>query len=182
MSPPMPTGGREKRSGFQVHVDREDYSVLPFVGGKHYPIAMNVTWCLVDFTIENGGTLLWPGSHRSGQVPEPESRPPGYIYAEVPAGSAIIWDAAVWHVAGINHSNSPRYSVLAYYQRSWVKGKADSQRFIPAKARAMLSEETKRLLGFRSAVSDYSEVKALTPQQIEALTLEEKKVLGFGVY
>ena len=38
------------------------------------------------------------------------------------------------------------------------------------------------LLGIVPAPSDYSEVKALTAQQIEALTLEEKKVLGFAVY
>lgn len=31
---PMPTGNRDARKGFQVHVDREDYTVLPFVGAS----------------------------------------------------------------------------------------------------------------------------------------------------
>jgi hypothetical protein len=45
-----------------------------------------------------------------------------------------------------------------------------------------MSEETKHLLGIVPAPSDYSEVKALTPEELEALTLEQKKVLGFAVY
>ena len=179
---PMPTGAGERRSGFHVHVDREDYTVVPFIGGKHYPVAMNVTWPLVDFTIENGGTLVWAGTHLSCEVPEPDIRPSGHVYVEVPAGSAVIWDAALWHAGGVNCGDSPRYSVLAYYQRAWVKGKADSRRLIPPEALAVMSEEAQRLLGMSSEVSDYSEVKAMSPEQIEALTLEEKKALGFAIY
>jgi ectoine hydroxylase-related dioxygenase (phytanoyl-CoA dioxygenase family) len=179
---PMPSGGRNKRQGFQNHVDREDYSVVPFLGGKHYPMAMNVTWALVDFTIENGATMIWPGSHLSCQIPEPEDFPPGYVYAEAPAGSAVIWDAAIWHASGINKGTSPRYAILAYYQRSWMRGRADSQRFFPAKVRAALSDQAKRLYGFSAGVPDYSEVKALDPETLAGLTFEEKRVLGFAVY
>ena len=39
---PMPTGRRDAAKGFQVHVDREDYTVLPFAGGTHFPMALNV--------------------------------------------------------------------------------------------------------------------------------------------
>ena len=179
---PMPTGEGERRSGFHVHVDREDSTVVPFTGGKHYPIAMNVTWPLVDFTIENGATLVWPGTHLSCEVPEPDVRPPGHVYVEVPAGTAVIWDAALWHAGGVNCGDSPRYSLLAYYQRAWVKGKADSRRLIPPEAVAVMSEEAKSLLGMSSEVSDYSEVKAMSPEQIAALTLGEKRVLGFAIY
>ena len=146
---PMPSGERNKKQGFQNHVDREDYSVVPFIGGKHYPMAMNVTWTLVDFTIENGATLMWPGSHLSCQIPEPENFPPGYVYAEAPAGSAVIWDAALWHASGINKSTS-----LAAQQ----------------------------LYGSQSGVPDYSEVKILSSEQVAALTVEGKRVLGFAIY
>ena len=179
---PMPSGDRNKRQGFQNHVDREDYSVVPFVSGTHYPMAMNVTWTLVDFTIENGATLLWPGSHLSCQIPEAESFPPGFVYAEAPAGTAVIWDAAMWHASGINKSSSPRYAILAYYQRSWMRGKTDSQRFFPPEVRPKLSQAAQRLYGFQSGVPDYSEVKALSAEQLAGLTLEEKRVLGFAIY
>ena len=58
---PMPTGQRDAAKGFQVHVDREDYTVLPFGGGAHFSMALNVVWCLVDFDSRNGATLVWPG-------------------------------------------------------------------------------------------------------------------------
>lgn len=179
---PLPSGDRDKRHGFQNHVDREDYSTVPFIGGKHYPMAMNVTWTLVDFTIENGATLLWPGSHLSCQIPESESFSPGYVYAEAPAGTAVIWDAALWHASGINKSTSPRYAVLAYYIRTWMRGKTDSLRFFSPEARAVMSEQAQSLYGFRPAPPDYSDVKALSAEQLAGLTLEEKRVLGFPMY
>ncbi len=178
----LPTGGRETRRGFQVHVDREDFSVNPFAGGKHYPMALNVIWCLVDFTVENGATLMWPGSHLSGEVPDPEGDFPNYVHAIASAGTALIWDAALWHATGLNVSGMDRYSLTAFYQRPWIKGKTDSARLLPPEARAAMSDEARRVLGLETPPSDYSEVKALTPEQIEALTIEEKKVLGFAVY
>ena len=179
---PMPTGERDAAKGFQVHVDREDYTVLPFASGEHYPMALNVVWCLVDFTKENGGTVLWPKSHLSCEVPDPDRDPAGTVQVEAPAGSAIIWDAALWHQGGINSSDSPRWSVIAYYLRPWLKGKSDSIRMLPPEAVAKMSDEAKRLVGIMAAPPDYSEVKALDEEQIEALTLEQRKVLGFAVY
>ncbi len=179
---PMPTGERDGRKGFQVHVDREDYAVLPFAGGRHFPMALNVVWCLTDFTGENGSTSVWPGSHLSGEVPDPEQDPAAAVQLEAPAGSAFVWDAALWHQGGVNHSATPRWCVIAYYQRAWIKGKTDTTRVLPPEAIKQMSGEAKRLLGIVPAPSDYSEVMALTAEQIEALTVEEKKVLGFAIY
>ena len=179
---PMPTGDRDARKGFQVHVDREDYAVLPFVGGTHYSMALNVVWCLVDFTEENGSTWVWPGSHRSCEVPDPETNAPGAISVQAPAGSAIIWDAALWHKGGINSSDEPRWTIIAYYQRSWIKGKTDSVRLLPPHAVEQMSTGAKELVGIVPDPPDYSEVKALDRNEIDTLTLEQKKVLGFAVY
>jgi ectoine hydroxylase-related dioxygenase (phytanoyl-CoA dioxygenase family) len=179
---PMPTGERDARKGFQVHVDREDYAVTPFADGRHYPMALNVVWCLTDFTKQNGTSIVWPRSHLSRKVPGPDLDTPDAIQLEAPAGSAIIWDAAVWHQGGVNKADSPRWCIIAYYQRSWIKGKTDTTRVLPPEAIQRMSEDAKRLLGIVAAPSDYSEVKALTPEEIDALTLEQKKVLGFAVY
>ncbi|MCY3763303.1 MAG: phytanoyl-CoA dioxygenase family protein [Gemmatimonadetes bacterium] len=179
---PMPTGRRDAAKGFQVHVDREDYTVLPFAGGTHFPMALNVVWCLVDFTPENGTTRLWPGSHLSCEVPDPDHDAGETVRIEAAAGSAIVWDAALWHQGGINRSDRPRWSVIAYYLRPWLKGKTDSLRLLPPEAVATMSDEAKRLVGIMAAPPDYSEVKALDSRQLAALTLEQRKVLGFPVY
>jgi len=94
----------------------------------------------------------------------------------------VIWDAALWHQGGINRGDSPRWTVIAYYQRAWVKGKTDSVRLLSPEALAEMSAEAKQLVGIMPAPSDYSEVKSLSANEIEALTLEQKKVLGFAVY
>ena len=179
---PMPTGERDAAKGFQVHVDREDYTVRPFASGAHFPVALNVVWCLVDFTTENGGTRLWPRSHLSCEVPDPDLDPAGSIQVEAPAGSAVIWDAALWHQSGINRSHSPRWTVIAYYLRAWLKGKTDSVRMLPPAAIEKMSDEARRLVGILPAPPDYSEVKALDRRQLGSLTLEQRKVLGFAVY
>ena len=179
---PMPTGERDARKGFQVHVDREDYTVKPFAEGRHHPMALNVVWCLVDFSAQNGGTLLWPKSHLSCAVPDPDLDGEETFQVEAPAGAAIVWDAALWHQGGINYSDNPRWTVIAYYIRSWLRGKTDSVRMVPPEAVAAMSEKAKRLIGITALPPDYSEVKALSSKEIETLTLEQRKVLGFPVY
>ena len=149
-----PSGGREKRHGFQVHVDRELFSVLPFVGGTHIPVGLNVLWPLVDFTAENGATVIWPGSHRSLRVPESDEEYPGYVQAETPAGSVIMWDAATWHATGLNTSDHIRHSAIGFFQRRWVKGMIDNERIIPPHVKRRLSPDMRELLAIDGSLPD----------------------------
>ncbi len=105
----LPSGDREQRFGFHLHVDREAFSVEPFKGGTHLPVAVNVLWALVDFSEDNGATLIWPGSHRSLEVPESSRDYPGFVHALISAGSVVMWDAATWHATGLNHSDHVRH-------------------------------------------------------------------------
>jgi len=177
-----PSGGREQRHGFQVHVDREVFSVLPFQNGAHIPIAINVLFALVDFTAKNGATVIWPGTHLSLKVPESEGTYPDYVQAEIPAGSVVMWDAATWHATGLNSSDHVRHSAIAFFQRSWVKGIIDNERVIPPHVKRRLSSEMRELLGIDGSLPDYSAVRGLTREQIEQLSAWEKEVLGIGVY
>ena len=75
---------RRIRAGWAVtlHADWHYFTVTPFLGGKHNPMAIPSAWCISELTRENGATLIWPGSHLSLEVPleQPESLPPRYIY------------------------------------------------------------------------------------------------------
>ena len=53
---------------------------------------------------------------------------------------------------------------------------------LPPAAVARMSAAARRLVGIMPAVPDYSEVKALSTEQLAALSLEQRKVLGFPVY
>ena len=181
----LPSSGREARHGFQVHVDREAFSVLPFAGSSHhYSMAVNNAWFLVDFTEENGATVLWPNSHKMNQVPDPEKD-----YSDMPqsralgpAGTCVIWDASVWHATGKNISDHIRHSVLGFYHRKWIRGTINVEHVIPPEVLARMSPEMHRLIGLYDWNPDYSAVKKMTPEQIAALTPEQRDVLGFMIY
>ena len=177
-----PSEGREPGRGFQIHADRAPFSIVPFEGGKHYPMAINVAWPVVDFTAENGATLVWPGTHKSCEIPDPDAGYPGSHQAVVPAGTAIVWDAALWHASGINRSDHVRHSILAFFQRWWVKGMIDNTRVIPQGVQDRLLPEMRKLLGLGETIPEYTEVRALSPEQIKRLTPWEKDVLGIGTY
>lgn len=104
------------------------------------------------------------------------------MVAETPAGSAIIWDAATWHATGLNLSERPRHTILAFYHRRWVRGIIDNEHVIPPHVRARLVPEMRHLLGLEVVPPDYSEVRRLTPEQLAQLTPEEKEVIGIGIY
>ena len=181
----LPSSGREARHGFQVPVDRAAFSVLPFAGGSHhYPMAINLAWFLVDFTEDNRATVLWPGTHKLHQVPDPEGD-----YSDMPltraigsAGSCVIWNAAPWHASGTNTSDHVRHSVLGFYHRKWIRGTINFEHVMPPEVLARMSPEMHRLIGLYDWPPDYSAVKKITPEQIAALTPEERDVLEFMIY
>ncbi len=80
------------------------------------PCAVNVVYCLNDFTEANGATRLVPTSHLTGLQPPPGIPcPVPTLPAEAGAGSAIVWDGRIWHGTGANQSSEDRLAVLATF-------------------------------------------------------------------
>ena len=134
---PLPTGKKDwTKLGGYLHADWHHFTVNPFIGGRHYPLAVQSVWCVSEFTRQNGATYVWPRSHLSLTVPpeQPKTLPEGWIRAEAPAGSAILWDSALWHTSGANCGTAPRYSLVFYFQRWWVRGFNDAYRLCPPEA------------------------------------------------
>ena len=61
---------------------------------------------VTDFTAENGGTMVVPGSHTWGDDRGP--RVDEAIPTEMSAGSALIWVGGTFHGGGTNTSDSSR--------------------------------------------------------------------------
>ena len=182
---PLPTGKKDwTRLGGNLHADWHGFTVDPFVGGRHYAMAIQSVWALSDFTVESGATYLWPGSHLKNEVPpeEPEELPPGSIRAEAPAGSVILWDSALWHTSGANSSNGPRYSLVYYFHRWWLKGYNDAYRLIPPEIRDRMNREERKFWGLEAKVPPNTHFRGMKPEQIAALTPEEKAVLNIAAF
>ena len=80
---------------------------------------VNVMWPLDRFTAENGGTRLWPGSHRAqdtAELPEDEA-----VVPELAPGDALLFLGSTLHGGGANQSDRPRRGVIVSYCLGWLK-------------------------------------------------------------
>ncbi len=182
---PMPTGRKDAtKLGGYLHADWHHFTVEPFVGGRHYPLAVQSAWAISEFSAATGATYLWPGSHLKNEIPpeQPNELPGGYIRAGAPAGSVVLWDSALWHTSGANSSDAPRYSLIYYFHRWWLKGFNDAYRLMPVQIREQMNEEERCFWGLESKVPPNTHLRGMTPAQLAALTPEEKAVLNIAAF
>jgi ectoine hydroxylase-related dioxygenase (phytanoyl-CoA dioxygenase family) len=104
-----------------IHADDQ---VIP-LEKPHAPIVCNSMWALTDFTEANGATRLVPGSHRK---PNPEY---GGAYetiaAEMPKGSVLLWDGALWHGGGANRTDRRRTGIAMNYCAGFIRQQENQQ-------------------------------------------------------
>jgi hypothetical protein len=127
--------------GQQLHSD----SNLP---GVNYCMITNVLWTLDEFTFENGATRVVPGSHRTQQFAQDGVNHPDEIRITAPLGSAIVFNANLWHGGAENTTEQTRWAVALGYARWFIKPSFDFMHNTPAEIYALLTEKQKGLLGF----------------------------------
>lgn len=126
-----------------IHTD-QDYIPLD----TPYPMVCDVAWMLVDFTEDNGATLVAPGSHRWRRIPKRGEVVP-MVPATGPAGTALIFDGRLWHGAGANRTSRSRYAMFSYFCRSFVRQQENFALSIAPGVIAQCSPELLALLGFQ---------------------------------
>ena len=94
-----------------------------------YPDAvMHLTtiWMYSPFTVENGGTLIVPGSHQQRNNPtgnngvDPKKPYRTEMNATGAAGSVLVMDSRLWHATAPNRSDLPRVAVVVRYAPWWL--------------------------------------------------------------
>ena len=104
-----------------IHADDQ---VIP-LDKPHRPIVCNSMWALTDFTAANGATRLVPTSHRR------ENPEYGGAYetiaAEMPRGSVLLWDGALWHGGGANGSEARRTGIAMNYCAGFIRQQENQQ-------------------------------------------------------
>jgi ectoine hydroxylase-related dioxygenase (phytanoyl-CoA dioxygenase family) len=104
-----------------IHADDQ---VIP-LDKPHRPIVCNSMWALTDFTEANGATRLVPGSHKR---PNPDyGGAYDSIAAEMPRGSVLIWDGALWHGGGANATDTRRTGVAMNYCAGFIRQQENQQ-------------------------------------------------------
>ena len=102
-------------------------------------------WAVSDFTAENGGTLLVPGSHRWGAGRRAKDNE--VASAEMKAGSVLYWLGGTLHGAGANISDGWRYGIILTYSLGWLRQEENQYLDIPPEVRRELSPELRELTG-----------------------------------
>ena len=112
-----------------------------------YPdVLMNMVtmWMLTDYTVENGGTIVIPGSHKRHEAPrkgsalDPMTTYPGEVQLQGKAGDVGLFDARTWHAIAPNVSREERIGVIVRYTPWWLNlqpgrpGSRDRQQIVEA--------------------------------------------------
>jgi ectoine hydroxylase-related dioxygenase (phytanoyl-CoA dioxygenase family) len=108
-----------------------------------HALVAHVIYMLDDFTIDNGATVVAPGSHRTDKPAAQVALVP----ATGPAGTALVIDGRLWHGTGLNRSTGTRSGLLTYYCRPFVRQQENFALSLTPAVRAELTEPQRSLLG-----------------------------------
>jgi ectoine hydroxylase-related dioxygenase (phytanoyl-CoA dioxygenase family) len=132
--------------GQEAQPVHEDTQLIP-LPRPHAPIVVNAIWALTDFTERNGATRIVPGSHLYDRAPE-YGRHYDTIAAEMPAGSVMLFDSALWHGGGANDSDARRYAFSCSYCAGWMRQQENYQLGVPREIAARFPRRLQELCGY----------------------------------
>jgi len=126
------------------------------------PLTVATMWALSDFTRENGGTRLIPGSHlwSSNRVPKPEE----VVATEMPAGSVLIYTGNTIHGGGANRAEGSRSGVALHYNLGWLRQEENQYMAVPPELARQLSDQIQELIGYSLGSSSLGVVDHMDPK------------------
>jgi len=141
--------------GQEAHIDYPYWdmykvSSFPLNVNPAFPMNLQATILLDDFTEENGATAVWPGTQKECRYPTEEDAknyPQERMLGK--AGDVAIFYGLTWHAASDNVStDSDRSAILIQYLPKFVKPLEDQKRGVSLEVQNKASEQLKQLLGF----------------------------------
>lgn len=104
--------------GEKEQLPHRDDEAFPFPHeGSTFMI--NAMWALTDFTRENGGTRLWPGSHKDTLTREPDYD--DAYFADMQAGDVLLYVGGLLHHGGANTTPTARDGLVISYSLAWLR-------------------------------------------------------------
>lgn len=108
---------------------------------------LSTVWAITDFTKENGATQVVPGSHKwdKDRIPREDE----IAYAEMKAGSVLLYTGTVLHGGGQNEThNESRTGVFLHYALNWLRQEENQYLSCPPDIAKNLSPEIRSLIGY----------------------------------
>jgi ectoine hydroxylase-related dioxygenase (phytanoyl-CoA dioxygenase family) len=136
-----------------LHRDELVWSDMPRPGPE---LQLATVIAFVDFTRQNGATRVVPGSHRWAdrslspieQVMQARPTDDKIAYAEMPAGSAVVYLGGTIHGGGANSTDIPRRGAHLSYCLGWLRTEENNYLSIPPAMAATLPRQAQELIGY----------------------------------
>ena len=112
----------------------------------HLEPQLNTIWAVTDFTRANGATQVVPGSLDWADSRKPEPHEIGY--AEMRAGSVLIYTGGVFHGGGTNVSDGDRIGLNLTYTLGWLRQEENQYLACPPDIARDLPPELQAVLGY----------------------------------
>jgi len=130
-----------------AQVAHRDTNMYPFArpGPECF---VNTIWALTEFTKENGGTVLYPGSHlwSDARVPTPDDE---VAHVEMAPGSVVIYYGSAYHGGGANvTTDRDRIGIGLAYTLGWLRQEENQYLACPPEIARDLPEALRNLIGY----------------------------------
>ncbi|MSQ84577.1 MAG: hypothetical protein EXR77_17140 [Myxococcales bacterium] len=136
----------------------------------HWPrprplLALSCIWALEPFTATNGATQLIADSHRwAAQHPDQMGKP--VVTAEMPAGSVLVFDGALWHRGGANRSATTRLCVSPQYCQPWLRPQESQLLIVRPELARTYPPLARAVLGYSIHPPFIGQVDGMNPQRL----------------
>lgn len=142
---------------------------------------VQIMLALSDFTAENGGTLVIPGSHKWDDERQPQLSEA--IPTEMPAGSALIFLGSTYHAGGRNMTKDElRTGLTIALDAANLRQEENMYLALPKAVVASYPEEIQRLLGWSAGRNNmgWVEIDGQMADPIRLLREVDGPVLGLS--
>lgn len=153
----------ELQPGERAQGLHRDGSIYP-VRFPSIPMTLASFWACTDFTAENGGTSVVPGSHRWDHDREP--RDSEIVPTVMPRGSVLIYTSNLIHGSGENRSNGPRRGMALHYNLGWLRQEENQYLSLTPDIARTLPDELQKLVGYDFGAPYLGFVEAGHPQTL----------------
>ncbi|WP_405975704.1 phytanoyl-CoA dioxygenase family protein [Streptomyces sp. NBC_00988] len=116
-------------------------------GGRQARV--QIMLAVTDFTADNGGTLVIPGSHLWDDERGP--REEETVPTEMTAGSALIWLGATYHAGGTNNTDISRTGLTLTLDLAYLRQEENQYLSVPLDVVKGLPDRVQRLLGYEAS-------------------------------
>ena len=170
------TQGIKIHPGEKPQLIHPDSALFP-IANKPFEFVVNALWAYTDFKRENGATIIIPGSHKWPETREP--KPEEIQYAEMPAGSVLLYQASLLHGGGGNLTDQSRVGIAISYCLGWLRQSENQYLSYPIETVRTFSTQLQKLIGYNVHRPNLGWVNGHDPIEIIEGTASQKGAEDF---